>query len=121
MEGAFDLLALADAFPASARAPQALFWVGTGAFRNALYNESADAFGRLQRDYPDYRWDAVAYWLGRAQREAGNADAADQTWTALVNRAPDIYYGILAAQSLRTVGVIRGLHAHVDAGDRRSR
>ena len=108
VEGAFDLLALADAFPASARAPQALFWVGTGAFRNALYNESADAFGRLQRDYPDYRWDAVAYWLGRAQREAGNVDAATQTWTALVNRAPDIYYAILAAQSIRPLELSGG-------------
>ncbi|MFN2204139.1 MAG: transglycosylase SLT domain-containing protein [Caldilineaceae bacterium] len=108
VEGAFDLLTLADAFPQSARAPQALFVVGTGAFRNALFTESADAFGRLQRNYPDYRWDAVAYWLGRAQNDNGDVDAATQTWTSLVQRAPDIYYGILAAQSLRSLNLSGG-------------
>jgi soluble lytic murein transglycosylase len=108
VEGAFDLLALADAFPASERAPQALFWVGTGAYRNGLFAESADAFSRLQRDYPDYRWDAVAYWLGRAQHENGDVQGAAQTWSALVSRAPDIYYGILAALSMRSLDLAGG-------------
>ena len=101
LEAAVDALVLADAFPDSALAPQALFWVGTGAFHSGLYNEAADTYARLQRQYPDYRWDATGYWLGRAYQAQGNTDAANAQWQALVDRAPDIYYGILAAQSLR--------------------
>ena len=101
LEAAVDALVLADAFPDSALAPQALFWVGTGAFHSGLYNEAADTYARLQRQYPDYRWDAAGYWLGRAYQAQGNNDAANAQWQALVDRAPDIYYGILAAQSLR--------------------
>src|SRR5690606_32396315 len=52
VEGAVDLLALVDMFPASERAPQALYTVGIGTFVNGLYVESADAFTRLQTAYP---------------------------------------------------------------------
>ena len=108
LEGAVDLLALADAFPDSELAPQALFWVGTGAYHNQLYKEAGDAYGRLQREYPDHRWDAVAYWLGRALHAQGDIDAANQTWAALADRAPDVYYGILAAYSLHRISLSGG-------------
>ncbi len=108
LEAAVDALVLADSFPNSALAPQALFWVGTGAFHGGLFNEAVDTFARLQRQYPDYRWDATGYWLGRAYQAQGDAEAADAQWQALVNRAPDIYYGILAAQSLRRLPFTSG-------------
>ena len=108
LEGAVDLLALADAFPQSARAPQALFWVGTGAYHNQLYKEASDAYGRLQREYPDHRWDAVAYWLGRALYAQGDAEGANQAWRGLIDRAPDIYYGILANYSLNQINLSGG-------------
>jgi soluble lytic murein transglycosylase len=101
VEGAVDLLALADAFPASERAPQALYTVGVGAFANGLYVESADALRRAQTTYPDYRWDAVGYWLGRALVAQGDRAGGEAVWRAVVERAPDIYYGVMAAQALR--------------------
>ena len=100
IEAAVDFLSIADLFPNSERAPQALYTVGVGAYANQLYVESAGALRRAQTTYPDYRWDAVGYWLGRAQ--AANGDrAAEATWQAVVDRAPDIYYGVMAAQAIR--------------------
>ncbi|MCC6458757.1 MAG: transglycosylase SLT domain-containing protein [Caldilineaceae bacterium] len=101
VEAAVDLLSLVDLFPKSDRAPQALYTVGVGAFANELYVESADALRRAQMNYPDYRWDAVGYWLGRAQAANGDRADAEETWQALVERAPDIYYGVMAAQAMR--------------------
>ena len=102
-EAAVDFLALADAFPASERAPQALYALGIGAFNAEIYVQAVEILDRLQRTYPDYRWDAVGYWLGRSQAAAGQADAAQTTWQALRGRAPDIYYGILANFALAGV------------------
>jgi soluble lytic murein transglycosylase len=108
VEAAVDFLALAEAFPASERAPQALYTVGLGAFLNGLYVESANAFTRLQTDYPDYRWDGVGYWRGRALQATGDAETARTSWQAVVERAPDIYYGVLAAQALQQLGTSGG-------------
>jgi soluble lytic murein transglycosylase len=114
VEAAVDLLSLAELFPKSDLAPQALYTVGMGAYINHLYVESADALQRAQSNYPDYRWDAVGYWLGRAQAAKGDRTAANATWKALVDRAPDIYYGVLAAQAIRqldgTGGAVVDLH-----------
>ena len=85
VEAAVDLLSIAELFPTSERAPQALYTMGVGAFANDLYVESADALQRAQVNYPDYRWDAVGYWLGRAQAAKGDRTAAEATWQALVN------------------------------------
>ena len=101
VEAAVDLLSIAELFPASERAPQALYTIGVGAYANNLYVESADALQRAQRLYPDYRWDAVGYWLGRAQAANGDRTAAEATWQAVIDRAPDIYFGVLAAQASR--------------------
>lgn len=103
IEAAVDFLALADSFPASERAPQALYALGVGAFTAGLYSQAAEVLARLQSSYPDYRWDAVGYWLGRSQAAAGQADVAQATWRAVVNRAPDIYFGILANYALAGV------------------
>jgi soluble lytic murein transglycosylase len=100
VEAAVDLLSIAELFPNSERAPQALYTVGVGAFANALYVESEDALQRAQATYPDYRWDAVGYWLGRAQAANGDRTAAEATWQAVVDRAPDIYFGVMAAQAM---------------------
>lgn len=103
IEAAVDFLALADGFPASERAPQALYALGVGAVTKQLYSQAAPIFERLQQGYPDYRWDAVAYWLGRSYAGAGDAEQARTTWQALVERAPDIYYGVLAGYALADV------------------
>jgi soluble lytic murein transglycosylase len=104
VEAAVDLLSIAELFPTSDRAPQALYTMGVGAFANGLYVESADALSRAQREYPDYRWDAVGYWLGRAHAADGNRDEAEAAWQGVVERAPDIYYGVLSAQAIRQMG-----------------
>ena len=101
LEAAVDFLALADAFPASERAPQALYALGVGANIKQLYSQSIQALSRLQTNYPDYRWDAVSYWLGRSYAAHGEPDKAHAQWEALVARAPDIYYGVLAAFGLQ--------------------
>jgi soluble lytic murein transglycosylase len=69
--------------------------VGLGAYVNGLYVESADAYTRLQTDYPEHRWDAVGYWRGRALQAIGDREAARATWQALVERAPDMRWNIL--------------------------
>jgi soluble lytic murein transglycosylase len=96
-------MALADRFPASERAPQALYALGLGAVTKGLHAQAVPVFERLQSGYPDYRWDAVAYWLGRAYAGAGQEEQAQATWQALVDRAPDIYYGVLAGYALAPV------------------
>jgi len=116
IEAAVDFLALADGFPASERAPQALYALGVGAFNAQLYAQAAEVLARLQNAYPDYRWDAVGYWLGRSQAAAGQSDAARATWQALVNRAPDIYYGILAQYALADIAMTdAAMLAQIDA------
>jgi soluble lytic murein transglycosylase len=116
VEAAVDFLTLADSFPASERAPQALYTLGVGAFDVKLYDQAADALARLQTGYPDYRWDAVGYWLGRSQAAAGQGEAARATWQALVNQAPDIYYGILASYALADIAMTdAAMLARIDA------
>jgi soluble lytic murein transglycosylase len=105
IEAAVDFLALADRFPASERAPQALYALGLGAITKQLYGQAAPILERLQAAYPDYRWDAVAYWLGRSYAGSGNAEPARATWQALVDRAPDIYYGVLASYALADIAM----------------
>jgi soluble lytic murein transglycosylase len=128
IEAAVDFMALADRFPASERAPQALYALGLGAVTKQLYAEAAPVFERLQNGYPDYRFDAVAYWLGRAYGGSGSADAARSTWQALVDRAPDTYYGVLGgfalaeipmenAAVLGSMGEIRGPQSRLDGDD----
>jgi len=107
-EAANDLLTLADAFPTSERAGLALYLVGLGAYHQGAPAQAATLFARLQTDYPDYNWPAVGYWLGRAYFAAGKKAEARQTWSALVERAPDIYYGVLAAYSLRETPLVAG-------------
>ena len=101
IEAAVDFLSLADRFPGSDRAPQALYALGIGGFTKQLFSQAVTVFERLQSAYPDYKWDAVAYWAGRSHAAAGDLDEARAQWQALVERAPDIYYGVLAGYALR--------------------
>lgn len=108
VEAAKDFLTLADAFPTSERAGLALYLVGVGAYQQGLPAQAVPLFARLQADYPEYNWPAVGYWLGRAYFAAGKEAEARATWNALVERAPDIYYGVLAAYSLRETPLVAG-------------
>jgi len=108
LEAAIDYLALAEAFPQSSRAPDALYAVGLGSFQQGLYGQAAETFARLQRDYPDSRTSAAAYWLGRALHADGKTAEANAAWQALVDRAPDVYYGILANRALQGLSVQNG-------------
>jgi soluble lytic murein transglycosylase len=100
LEAAADFMALADAFPASEFAPRALYALGVGALVNQLYGQASQALTRLQVNYPDYRPDAVAYWLGRSLAAEGKSAEARAQWEALAARTPDIYFGVLAAYAL---------------------
>lgn len=108
LEATTDFMTLADSFPGSERAPAALYSIGVGAIQAGLHSQAVEIYTRLQQDYPQYRWDAVAYWLGRAHQARGEQSAANAQWQTLVERAPDIYYGILAAYGLRQQPVTNG-------------
>lgn len=107
-EAATDFLALADTFPASPHTPVALYAVSLGAYKQGDADQAITLLKRLQEAYPAYNWPAVAYWLGRAYQIKGQEAAAQATWQALVAKAPDLYYGILAAQSLRKLPLVAG-------------
>jgi soluble lytic murein transglycosylase len=108
VEAATDFLTLADAFPGSERAPAALYAVALGAVQQGLHSQAVEIYTRMQRDYPTYKWDAVAYWLGRAYAARGERTQAQTQWQTLVETAPDIYYGILSAYALRQQAVTNG-------------
>jgi soluble lytic murein transglycosylase len=108
VEAATDLLTLADGFPSSERAPAALYTVALGAMQSGLHAQAVELYTRLQRDYSQYKWDAVAYWLGRAYQGRGDSSAAQGQWRTLVETAPDIYYGILAGYALRQQALTGG-------------
>ncbi|MFN8442672.1 MAG: transglycosylase SLT domain-containing protein [Caldilineaceae bacterium] len=101
IEAAADFLALADTFPQSPRVPFALYAVATGAYRGGFFAQATSIYQRLQQDYPDKMWDAVAYWLGRSLDAHGQPDQAKTAWQGLVTRAPDIYYGVLSAMAMK--------------------
>lgn len=108
VEAVVDFLALAERFPNSKRAPDALYAVGVGALQKGFYGQAAETFGRLQRVFPEYRWPAVSYWLGRAYQARGDGDLAQAQWRVLADKAPDIYYGILATMALRQLPISDG-------------
>jgi soluble lytic murein transglycosylase len=108
LEAAADLLRLADSFPASERTPFALYLVGFGAYRAGLYDQAITLYERLQESYPAYNWSGVAFWLGRAYQAHGDNTEANAEWQTLVDKAPDIYYGILAAQALKKMPLVSG-------------
>ncbi|MEZ4637637.1 MAG: tetratricopeptide repeat protein [Caldilineaceae bacterium] len=100
IEAAVDFFALVDGFPASERAPRALYVLGIGSMTNKLYTQAILSFSRLQNDYPESTPQAAAYWLGRAYAAQGDAENAAAQWRALIDREPDTYYGVLAGQAL---------------------
>jgi soluble lytic murein transglycosylase len=99
-EAGTDFRALVDAFPASERAPAALYALGIGEVRDSNHAQVRDLFSRLKSAYPDYRAANVGYWLGRAHAALNEPDAARAAWQSVVDQAPDIYYGVLSAQAL---------------------
>ena len=115
LEAGVDLLTLADAFPESERAPQALYALGMGLLERELHGQAIPLLTRLQQQYPDQRVDAVAYWLGRAHAAAGQPEPARAQWQGLVDRAPDTYFGVLAAYALARAPMTDGdMMAEID-------
>lgn len=107
LEAVADLIALADRFPNSTRATQALYFVGFGAFSEGLTGQAISTYERLRQEYPDYRPDAVGYWLGRGYLSQNEPSKAEQLWQTLVPIYRDTYYGILIAQYLnRSTGLL---------------
>ena len=95
-EAAADLLRLADAFPSSPRAADGLAVAAIGAFERGRYEYAANLFERLLSEYPHAQPDFATYWLGRARHAQGEVKQARSFWHALVARAPETFYGILA-------------------------
>ncbi|MBX3001481.1 MAG: tetratricopeptide repeat protein [Caldilineaceae bacterium] len=100
IEAAVDFFALADAFPASTRARDALYVLGIGSITNRLYPQALISFTRLQTDYPNDRWQAATYWRGRAHHALNQREEARAQWQSLVERDPQSYFGVLAGLAL---------------------
>jgi soluble lytic murein transglycosylase len=100
IEAAADFFALADAFPGSERAPNALYVLGIGSITNRLYPQALLSFTRLQTDYPNERWPAATYWRGRAHYALNQREDARAQWQLLVDRDPQSYFGVLAGLAL---------------------
>ena len=96
-EAVADLLTLASAFPGSSRAANGLALAGIGAFERGRYAQAANTFRRLLTHYPNAQPDFATYWLGRARHAQGEFAAARSLWLALAARAPETFYGVLAA------------------------
>ncbi len=96
-EAAADLLRLADVFPGSQRAADGLAVAGIGAFERGRYEYAANLFERLLSEYPHSQPDFATYWLGRARHAQGKVREARALWNALAARAPEAFYGVLAA------------------------
>jgi len=107
-ELAADVWALADSFPASRQAGDALSVLGMSALVNRRYEDAAAAFARRRGSASGTSWEAATYWLGRAQAALGRRAEARATWEELVARAPESYYGVLAAVALRRGGADPG-------------
>ncbi len=103
-ELAADVWALADSFPASRQAGDALSVLGMSALVNRRYEDAAAAFARRRGGASGTSWEAATYWLGRAQAALGRMAEAQAAWRELVARAPEGYYGVLAAVALRRGG-----------------
>ena len=95
-EAVADLLRLADAFPSSPRAADGLAIAGIGAFEHGRYELAVNLFERMLSEHPDTRPDFATYWLGRARHAQGGVREARSLWHALVARAPETFYGVLA-------------------------
>ena len=99
-EAAADLLRLADVFPGSPRAADGLAVAAIGAFERGRYEYAANLFERLLSEYPHSQPDFATYWLGRARHAQGEVREARALWHALVTRAPEAFYGLLAGLDL---------------------
>ena len=88
---------------------------GWGCWTRDLHGQAIPLLTRLQQQYPEQRADAVAYWLGRAHAAAGQPEPARTQWQGLVDRAPDTYFGVLAAYALaRTPMTDGGMLTQID-------
>ena len=96
-EAAADLLRLADVFPGNPRAADGLAVTAIGAFERGRYEYAANLFERLLSEYPQSQPDFATYWLGRARHAQGEVSQARALWHALAARAPETFYGLLAA------------------------
>ena len=103
IEAAVDFLALADGFPSSKRAPEALYAIALGAQVKGLSSQAVTTFQRLQTAYPTYKWSAVGYWLGRAFYDRREMDAGRVQWQIVTGQEPDGYYGVLAGLALQNM------------------
>jgi|GEM_PF-2786674 len=85
---------LLEAFPHSAAAPEARYWVGWGAQHRRHYPEAIKQYQQFLETYPNHALaDKVRYRLGMSQYQAGHAD-----------RAAEVFYGILTEHPKIEIG-----------------
>jgi soluble lytic murein transglycosylase len=96
-------LAAGTGYPTVPSGRRAAFQAALIAFLDGKYPDAAAEFDRLAGAPPNAD-EAVAagYWAGRALFAQGDTAAARSRWSALIERARDSYYAVLAARRLDT-------------------
>jgi soluble lytic murein transglycosylase len=94
---------LAQGFPDTGWAPQALWWT---TWYKVLAGKTKDAASGLEsylQKYPNsYHVPAALYWLGGIKKELGLRIQSRALYEALESRFPNSYYGLKARRELRT-------------------
>jgi soluble lytic murein transglycosylase len=91
---------LVQSYPESDEGLAATWRLGWLSWLRGDHGEAVERWGRIssaRTASQGYR-DASTYWIGRAQAELGQAEAATRQFTQLIGEAPRSYYGILAAR-----------------------
>ena len=91
---------LAQSYPESDEGLAAAWRLGWLSWLRGDHGEAAERWGRIpsiRTASQGYR-DAATYWVGRAQAELGQTEAATRQFAQLIAEAPRSYYGILASR-----------------------
>ncbi|MBI3970910.1 MAG: transglycosylase SLT domain-containing protein [Chloroflexi bacterium] len=94
--------AVADTFPSSPHAPEALWEAGSLLLRQGNRPAAAARFERLAVGYPSAeQWGQALFWLGKLLPELGNAASGRRYLEAAANAGHQGYYTFRARAALR--------------------
>jgi soluble lytic murein transglycosylase len=90
---AAEYAALGRSHPQASQAAPALFRAALNRYRLGQYAEAVQLWDTVLSDHVSYREQATRFWLGKARLATGEREAALEAWQALLDVAPEGYYG----------------------------
>jgi soluble lytic murein transglycosylase len=92
---------LLEGYPAGRYADRAAWRVGWGEYRQGRFEEAAREFEKAARLQPTGNFTpGMLYWAGRARKELGQIDRAQQLLVETVQRYKRVYHGLRAEETL---------------------